>query len=232
MKGNEGMTIDTKRQPGQPRRERLLEWIFLGCAVTVASIAVPYWAMQVISRRYASMGSSVAWYSWRYECVAVAFGLLLTIGSPIRSGLRIGAIRANWWKVLIVCGIPIALTAAVYPQLSYRPFADSEPTMWLISPLAQDLIFLGFLYGRFEQLLPGYIHRRVPMRWCVPLTGLFFAAWHLQNLECMSTGYVVFQLCYTFLGGMLGGLSRQWTGSIFYAAAAHMAVNFIAWAAN
>ena len=223
--------IEMERQPSR-RRERLPEWILLASLVTLAFVAVPRWVVQVSWRWFPPGMQTSRWADWHYALAQLGFALLLVIGSPLRSGLRIGAFRAHWWKLLIVCSIPIALTAGVYPQLANRPFAHMSAGMWLISPLAQDMVFLGFLYGRFEQFLPGYIHRRVPIRWCVPLTAAFFAVWHLHNLETMPAGYVMFQLGYTFLGGMLAGLSRQWTGSIFYATAAHMAVNFIAWTAN
>ena len=40
---------------------------------------------------------------------------------------------------------------------------------------------------------------------------------------------MIFQLGYTFIGCVLLGISRQWTGSIVYATVTHTAVNYIAW---
>lgn len=45
----------------------------------------------------------------------------------------------------------------------------------------------------------------------------------------MPAAYVLFQLFYTGVLGIIPGLSRQWTGSIYYAVVTHSAINFIAW---
>jgi membrane protease YdiL (CAAX protease family) len=43
---------------------------------------------------------------------------------------------------------------------------------------------------------------------------------------------VALQVPVTFLGWILAGLARQWTGSILYGTISHMGVNFIAWCAG
>ena len=88
--------------------------------------------------------------------------------------------------------------------------------MWLISPAAQDLVFVGFLYGRFEKLFPTDVHARLPIRWALVITALYFAAWHLPNFGAMNPWYVLFQLVYVIFGCIVMGLSRQWTGSVIY----------------
>ena len=165
-----------------------------------------------------------------YDLVALAFGLILVLPTHRRSGICIGQIREHWKKVLLFCGTPILATAIVYPLLSERPFGNAHYTMWLISPLAQDLLFTGFLFGRFNQLFPSYIHDRIPMRWAVLITAFFFVLWHTPNFASgISKEYVLFQLCYTFVGFLLTGLVRQWTGSMLYGTLTHMAINYIAW---
>ncbi len=66
------------------------------------------------------------------------------------------------------------------------------------------------------------------------LAALFFSLHHCPGLlsPSVSVQYIAFQLVYTFLGMLLVGLARQWTGSILYGAVTHMAVNLIAWAAS
>ena len=169
---------------------------------------------------------------WYRDILTLAFALLLTCGSWKRSGIRFGAIKQHWRGVLLVCGIPIVLTALIYPFLPERPFSNMPILMWLTSPWHQDLVFSGYLYGRFEQLVPSYVHRKVRIRWALVLAALFFSLHHLPNFFSLSAGYVTFQLVYTFLGMILAGLSRQWTGSMVYVALTHMAVNCIAWATN
>jgi membrane protease YdiL (CAAX protease family) len=162
----------------------------------------------------------------------LAFGLLLSLPTRERSGLRVGSIREHGRRVLLVCGLPPLLTALVYPNLPVRPFSGAYFTMWLVSPLAQTTVFLGFLYGYLEPRFPGYVHPRVPVRWALALTMLLFALWHVPNFLGMAPGYVWFQLFYTGVLGIVPALSRQWTGSIWYAALCHSAVNFVAWASS
>ena len=169
----------------------------------------------------------------QHSLVLLVFGLLLTIPTWKMSGLRIGTIRQHWRAVLIVCGIPVLLTALVYPQLGERPFARAGAEMWLISPLAQDLVFMGFTYGILESAFPKYVHPRVPVRRALLIGAVAFAAWHLPNLfSAMSPAFLAFQLLYTSAGFVLTGLSRQWTGSMLYATLSHSGVNFIAWVAH
>lgn len=209
---------------------RLVEWLCLSALITAAFLGVPYWLCRLAHQATPPFMRTPDWWYWMYHLVSLAFALLLTAGSWKRSGVRLGDVRTHWWKVLIVCGVPIAITAAVYPHLPERPFAREHMGIWLISPLAQDLVFVGYIYGRLEPLLPRYVHRWVPVRWAMVAAAAFFAAHHLVNLQIMSVGFVAFQLCYTFLGCMAIGLSRQWTGSILYITLSHMAVNCIAWA--
>jgi membrane protease YdiL (CAAX protease family) len=163
---------------------------------------------------------------WYCGCELV-FGLALALPTWRASGLRVGAIRRHWRGVLVVCGSAVAAAAAVYPFTS-RPFAGGPVGGWLLSPPAQELVFTGFLYGRFERLYPAYVHPRLPVRRAVVVTAVFFAASHLWNFGTMAPGYVAFQLAYTFAGAVWVGLARQWTGSILPGVATHMAVNFIA----
>jgi len=102
--------------------------------------------------------------------------------------------------------------------------------MWVISPLAQDLLFIGYLYGRFQPLAGRLLARRVPINPALIITAVFFAIWHLPNFYAMPASYVIFQLVYVFLGLIWTGMTRVLTGSIFYSVLVHMAVNAIAWA--
>jgi hypothetical protein len=177
--------------------------------------------------------------SWRFpswvtygrftDSLLLLFGLMLALPRPKASGLCLGNIRDHWQKVLVIIGGPLLLTALVYPQLNYRPFAQADATIWLISPAAQDLIFGGTVYRILRPHFSSYIHPRVPIEWVLPVGGLFFAGWHIQNFAYMSAEYVCFQLLYTWAAYTFVGLTRQWTGSLLYVTIAHMTGNFIVW---
>ncbi len=44
----------------------------------------------------------------------------------------------------------------------------------------------------------------------------------------MPAGYVTFQLAYVFVGTLWLGMTRIWTGSLFFTTLVHMIVNYIA----
>jgi membrane protease YdiL (CAAX protease family) len=165
-----------------------------------------------------------------YFGIQLGLGLLLALPSHRRSGLVLGDIGQWARPTFLVCGVPLLVAALAILMLPENPFAGSSASAWLTSPLAQDLVFIGYLYGRCEPVFPEYLHRRIPMRTALPITGLFFAGHHAIYFfdPSASTGFVIFQLFYTFLGFVVIGLSRQWTGSILYFTLNHIAVNWIA----
>lgn len=209
------------------------EALALALLVTMAASAIPGWRV-VTSLWYADVLGlrALPWPVMR-TVTLLALGLLLTLPTRERSGLRVGEIRAHWRGVLVVCGLPVLATALVYPHLPVRPFHGAYATMWLVSPLAQELVFSGFVYGLLAPHFPAHVHRRVPVEWALVLTTLLFGLWHAPGLlHGSSPGYVWFQLFYTGVLGIVPALSRQWTGSIVYVTLAHSAVNFIAWASS
>lgn len=213
-------------------RQRRLEWLALALVLTIASHAVPGW--RFLARPWQSdfLGlHSIPWATY-VRILFLMFGLALVLPTRRRSGLIVGDIRTHWRKVVLVCGGPVLLTLLVYPQLPVRPFANAGSHMWLISPFAQSLVFIGYIYGRLEPLFPSFIHPRVQVRWALVITAGFFAAWHLPGFTSLPVGYAVFQLGYTGIAYVIPALSRQWTGSIFYVALCHTAINFIAWATS
>lgn len=205
------------------------EWLVLAAIMTYAAHEIP-WAIYLLTwstlpDSVRSLGENNYWY-----ILTLLFGLALTLPNRNRSGLRFGSIHLQRERTILVSLIPVLLALLIYPRLPVRPFSDSPAGIWLISPLAQDLVFIGYLYGRFEPLFPKYIGPRFRMRWALPVTALFFSAWHLPNFETIPSGFVLFQLFYTFAIFSVAGLSRQWTGSIIPFTLAHSAINFIAWA--
>ena len=212
---------------------RLAESICLAIVITLAYVTIPSglvkfgWRWVPEGVRFSSINS---WSTWAFAGLQLAIGLSLALSAPVRSGLRIGNIRSHWKKVLLVCGLPVAVAGIVYPLLPFRPFADQPITVWILSPLAQDLVFIGYLYGCFEGSAAGFLHKRVRIRWSLVLTAALFSLHHFSGYGYWPAGFVTLQIVYTFVGLLLIGLSRQWTGSILYAAATHTCVNLIAWA--
>jgi membrane protease YdiL (CAAX protease family) len=219
--------MDTSSEPPPDAAERRA-WL---CAAAVITFAYPWLAWEVAARTWRLLPpawqQAVGWPDW-HGAGELAYGLMLALPTWHASGLRLGDLRGHWRGVLAVCGLPVVLAALVYPRLPERPFHDDGHAFWLLSAPAQELVFTGFLYGRFERLFPAYVHPRLPVRRGLVVTAAFFAAWHLRNFGSVSVGFVLFQLAYTFLGCVWVGLARQWTGSVLPGVVTHMAVNAIA----
>jgi membrane protease YdiL (CAAX protease family) len=210
------------------RREDLA----LALVLTIAVSVLPRWRVfeQAWARDFAGL-RSLPW-EWYVSIVFVAPALLLALSTPQRSGLRMGSIREHWRGVMLVCGGTVLAAALVYPQLPVRPWGNAAIAMWTLSPLAQQLFFFGYIYGRLDATFPGHVHVRVPVARALLLTTMYFALWHTPNFFTLPFGYVVFQLFYTGVLAIVPGLARQWTGSVYYGVLAHAGVNFIAWYAS
>ena len=202
----------------------------LAFADTLAASALPRWRFLEFIWEGALGGAETISFAVFGDWMLLLLGLALAASSPRASGLILGRPREHLRGLLLVCGGPVLLCALIYPNLGEHPFADAPWTMWAVSPLAQDLIFLGFLYGLLEAAFPGVVHPRVRVSRALVWTAGFFALWHLPNLATdMSVAFLLFQLTYVMVGLVVVGLSRQWTGSILYATLTHSIVNAIAW---
>jgi membrane protease YdiL (CAAX protease family) len=198
--------------------------------ITAAAIAVPnsYLLAHLWREQLGGRDSGVPW-AWFRALALLVVGVVLALGDRRRSGLTIGRVRGQWRRVALVCGVPIAATALVYPRLPVRPFADAGTEMWLLSPFAQDLVFLGVLYGFVDLAFRHRVHPRVAVHWTLVIGALCFAAWHAPALlTATRPGFIAFQMLYVAVGYVLVGLSRQWTGSILYATLTHSVINAIA----
>jgi membrane protease YdiL (CAAX protease family) len=218
----EPTTLQTPQESGHMG---LLEGLTIGLLVTVAFVTVPQWLRWYTFELLPKRWQLPADWEWYRDVLQMAFALLLVTGTWRRSGLRIGRIRQHWWKVLIVCGLPVAAFAIVLPFLPASPFHFHTVTPWLVSPGAQEIVFIGFLYGHFDRITPANVHRRVPVRWALVLTAAMFSLWHTPNFLWLPAGWVTFQLAYAFVAMMVYGLARQWTGSVYYGILTHMACN-------
>lgn len=207
-----------------------LELLLLALALVAAHHAVPYWlVMRVLPALdlYRSLGPNG--YANFWDALSLLLPLLLCLGAPRESGLRLEDWLTHRWKLFAVCGIPVLATAIVNPFTS-QPFAGGRVGSWLVSPAAQDLLFTGYLYGLFRRSFPGRLASRFPVDTSILITAAFFSLWHVPNFMMIHSSFVVFQLGYTFLGGVCFLLARKWSGSVLPGLACHMACNFLAWA--
>jgi len=210
------------------RALRKVEALLLALVLVAAYHAIPRWFFHFLPTKelYERLGGSGFANLWDLLSALVPF--LLCVSVPSRSGLRIGEWHSRGWQVLGICALPVVLTAIIYPFTS-QPFRGGNIGIWLISPIAQDLLFTGYLYGLLDAAFSGPVGKRLRINRAVFLTAVFFCLWHVPNFAGIPVPYVLFQLVYTLLGGVWVLLARQLTGSILPGIATHMAVNFLAW---
>ena len=212
-----------------PDREARRSEIAIAIVITVAARAIPDWWVLAEPWLRDLLGLRAVRWDAYWTAWLLLFGALLALSSPIRSGLRVGEFRQHRRAVALVTLGPPVLAALLYPLFPTRPFGMLSAAMWTTGPIAQNLIFLGFIYGRLEPIMPGMVGRRLPVRWALVATCLCFGVFHLPNMRTLPVGVVLGQVAYTGLLMIVPGLSRQWTGSILYATLCHVLVNLVAW---
>jgi membrane protease YdiL (CAAX protease family) len=204
----------------------------LAFVITLASHGVPWWLHFLTYPRLAdglNLHQDYTLSRAYFDTLSLLFGLCLVAPDPWRFGLRIGEIDRYWRRVLLLGGGTIAVGFIGCACLTLPLWMGDWVGLWLISPLAQDLVFVGFLYAFIEESFPGYVHPRLPVTKTLVITATFFSFWHVQNFFYSPALFTWFQLGYTFLGALCIGLTRQWTGSMLYATIAHTSGNFFAW---
>ncbi|HKQ50689.1 MAG TPA: CPBP family intramembrane glutamic endopeptidase [Phycisphaerae bacterium] len=210
-------------------RFRRWETLALALALTASWHAIPSWLLgSYLPARSWYDRWGIEGYSAIRDCIASVMPLLLCFSTPVRSGLVIGQWKGCSIRVLVICLVPIILTAIVYP-LTSAPFKGQPHSMWTISPLAQDALFTGYLYGLISERFSGKIRIGLSVPIAVFITAAFFSLWHVPNFQGIGAAYVAFQLIYVFIGGAWTLMARVMTGSMIPGVLVHMAVNFIAW---
>jgi membrane protease YdiL (CAAX protease family) len=155
-------------------------------------------------------------------------GLALTIWSPSAFGLRLAH---TWRRRRFVLAVTlIALVPMAVGMLFIRnPFYGGSPSFYLLTPLAEELLFRGFCHAVLADAFPQRLYvNRVAVSAAALLSGLAFGLWHLGGLRLPPTDFIWLQLGYTTVGGVLMGILRDRTGSIWPAWAIHVAVNIMA----
>ena len=204
--------------------------LILLCAVLVlAHHAIPYWVVtQFFDAR--SLFEQIGRDGWQLLMHGAQgiMPLLLCLTCIRRSGLVLGTWRKQLGLVVLVVSIPIVLTAIIYP-LTSTPFSNSSISTWLISPIMQDLLFSGYLYGLLRGRFAKMPVSKLPINTAMLITAMLFAFWHVPNFHGMAAAYVSFQLLYTFIGLVWALIAREITGSIIPVVVIHMCVNYLAW---
>ena len=101
---------------------------------------------------------------------------------------------------------------------------------WTITPVEEEILFRGFLYA----LLLKIFHCSPDSSWrevspVLFLGSAWFSLWHLYPGAIVNHGWntVLYQVFWTFWGGLFFNIMRHWTGSIWLVIPLHAAGNFM-----
>ena len=151
----------------------------------------------------------------------IGFGFLLNLAAGM-NGLKLnfplvlrnkrGLILISTWilaglGLFSILGITQYFHAVKYPLIFY-----------LYTPIAEELIFRGFIYRLIER---GGQHSPVF------ISALLFGLHHLQYFNFSLTRFAIFQVAYTFVLGLLLGKMRKLSGNIYPGLMAHVVINFV-----
>ncbi len=158
----------------------------------------------------------------------IALFASLRKGTTLRAYLHLYPVSAKtlctWVGVALVFavawdGLTYLLDRAVIPEFMLRAYVTAYfvPLLWLAiviaAPLAEELFFRGFLFE-------GIRYTRLGVTGAVVITSLLWAVIHLQ--------YGPYEISTVFILGLILGVARLATGSIYTSIAMHALVNLVA----
>jgi len=160
------------------------------------------------------------------DAVLLVAALMPVFWIPAFFGYRLGAVSKHW-KLLL--GMAACLVVA---PLAYRIFLGDTPfgtNTWffegIVVPVAEEGFFRGILLSvllwGFGRLYPAGIAERLT----IILSTLIFASAHLNNLGHYPTAFILFQVGFSTILGLLFGYTRVKTGSIYPAMVLHALFN-------
>lgn len=172
---------------------------------------------------------SVATFVTTLVCVPLVVGVAkLKKNSNIKEYFALkpvsGRVLMVWLGILVAFivltdALSLILGKPIVPEF-VRTTYDSARPVWLLwlalviaAPLFEETFFRGFLFKGFESSVVGPAG-------AIALTSIFWAAIHMQ--------YDAYTIGSIFLLGVLLGLARMRTGSLFVPLAMHAAANIVA----
>jgi len=165
------------------------------------------------------------------DTALLVFGVILVASDPRRSGITLGT-KKNSGKALVACGVIIGGTLLYRFALNGNAFDswNAPWSTWAISPIAQELVFSGFILGLLNEYFPRRWIEPLPLSGAVVASAALFGMWHFIPDVIFSdrdASWLLFRQAYTAIPWMLYAMTRLWTGTILYAVVMHLAVNFI-----
>ena len=156
----------------------------------------------------------------------VAGLLYLSLRVPIAPPQHPTPTSRLWLRV----PVPFAISL-VFGYLQPGAFVFFSPDwpalLWavVLAPLGEELLFRGWVYAFAERLYPRrFLTLTNPLPIPVWVSAIGFSLWHIQNEA--SWHFILFQMGYTLVLGLLLGAWRWHSGRLTGPVLAHMGLNF------
>lgn len=191
--------------PDEPSEQQIVEAASNGTMIALATVATGI------------LGTALIAGIVKLKRGAVLVDYLALRPVPLRSLLTWLAILAVY--VAIADTLTSFIDRDVVPEFMLDAYASASP-MWLLwiallvgAPLFEETFFRGFLFK-------GLASSRLGIAGAIVITAATWALIHLQ--------YEAYEMAVIFVMGLLLGLARARTGSLFVPVAAHGLANLIA----
>ena len=163
------------------------------------------------------------------DAVWLFVALIIAAWNPRFFGYQLGEIFKHK-KMLIA----MAAFFLIIP-ISYRFIAGDTPfstNTWffegIVVPVAEEGFFRGIIYAMMFKGFSEIYAQRNAERIAIVISSLSFAILHLANIGSYPTPFVIFQVFYSVIFGLLFGYSRMKTKSIYPAIVFHAILNLAA----
>jgi membrane protease YdiL (CAAX protease family) len=163
------------------------------------------------------------------DAVWLFVALMVAAWSPRFFGYQIGDIFKH--KKMLVVLAAIFLLIPIF----YRFIAGDTPfstNTWffegIVVPVAEEGFFRGIIFSMLLKGFSAIYTQRNAERIAIIISALSFAILHLANIGSYPTPFVIFQVFYSTIFGLLFGYSRMKTKSIYPAIVFHAILNLAA----
>lgn len=199
------------------------------------AVVISVWVITFhwLSAYWGQLAHSIFRYSrfdpW-YQLAQLVLAILLVACAPREFGLGIGRTFQKKQLVMIIA-VPMTVICAVVMLFVRTPFFGEGWSIYLITPLVEELFFRGFIFSAISFAFPGSTTvAGFGIARATLFSAIAFGLWHLGGLHWPTESFIWFQLVYTTIAGLLWGHLRDQTGSIWSGCAIHAAIN--AWAVH
>lgn len=163
-----------------------------------------------------------------YSSYLLLIGLAIALWRPYAFGLGLGDSIRRWRLVVGAAAGMAALTAVVLLAVSATPYADAS---WVnevvIVPLTEELVFRAVLFSALLVAMSRLHPPATAATLAIVINALAFGLGHATNLFWLPASFVVPQVAYAVVIGVVAAFVMLKTRSVYPAMLVHAAVNAV-----